>query len=186
MIIVKVAEKTVRDAGTSLLLCLGYQLLLVVAFSGTGIMFFGGYSKVTFSGNPTSNCIVLQLQSFKNFNSAFSTLLLLSMNLCGTFELDDLYKHPLGVAFYIFYMLFSFFFINIYIAIISLHYADSKDFYADEPRSVQKFVQEKWAFYKNLLMVRRKKLRGGEGNKQLVLFSSEHQFQCMGFIKKNL
>ncbi|KAH1007213.1 hypothetical protein HUJ04_004479 [Dendroctonus ponderosae] len=173
MIIVKVAEKTVRDAGTSLLLCWAYQLLLVVAFSATGIMFFGGYS-----------------QNFKNFNSAFSTLLLLSLNLCGTLELNDLYKHPLGIAFYILYMLVSFFFINIYIAIISLYYADSKDFYADEPRFMQKFVQQKWKFYKNLLMVRGRKMRGGEdeiNDDRIIKPKSGERYQdCFTIAKSRL
>lgn len=58
-------------------------------------------------------------------------------------------------------MLVSFFFMNIYIAIISLYYTDSKDFYADESSSVQKYIVEKWTYYKYLVFAKLKRLRGG-------------------------
>ncbi|XP_066139300.1 polycystin-1-like protein 2 [Euwallacea fornicatus] len=145
MVIVKIAEKTIKDAGLSLLICLTYQLLLLVAFSFGGIDLFGGESK-----------------DFRNLHTTFTNLLLMSLNLCPNFNLVALYRHPLGVAFYISFMLVSFFFFNIYIAIISLHYADAKNFYLDDSSSVHKYLVEKWTYYKYLLLTKVAKLRGGQ------------------------
>ncbi|KAL1514223.1 hypothetical protein ABEB36_003513 [Hypothenemus hampei] len=144
MVIVKTAEKTINDAGSSLLLCLIYQMMLVVVFSIAGVLLFGNGA-----------------EDFKSFRISFPTLLLLSLNLNSDFDLNILYRHPMGIPFYITYMLVSFFFINLYIAIINLHYADTKNFYDDTPNLIEKYLNEKWIYYKSLLTIKAKKLRGG-------------------------
>lgn len=91
---------------------------------------------------------------------------MLGPGLFNDFETEFANKHPLGITFYTLYMMFSLFFVTVYVAIISAYYADATDYYADEPGFVQKYVQDKWTYYKTLLMFRGKKLRGGQGNLQ--------------------
>ncbi|XP_066253472.1 polycystin-1-like protein 3 [Euwallacea similis] len=174
MVIVKVAEKTIKDASLSLLLCLIYQLLLVVTFSFGGMYLFGGESK-----------------DFRNLRTTFTNLLLLSLNLYPNLHLVAFYKRPLGVTFYISFMLVSFFFFNIYIAIISLYYADAKNFYLDDSSSVQKYLVEKWTYYKYLLLTKATKLRGGQDtakNDLLIIKpkSGERYANCFAIPKERL
>ncbi|XP_050309545.1 uncharacterized protein LOC126745651 isoform X5 [Anthonomus grandis grandis] len=145
MVIIKIAEKTISLSWKSLLVCMLYQTVYLIAFSAIFVIFISSSGK-----------------DFRDYPTAFTTLLLLSMNLYNNFNVKQFDNHPLGVLFYVVFMLFSLLFMTVYIAIVNIYYADAKDLYADDESQVKKFVQEKWKYYKNLLRVRRKNLRGGE------------------------
>ncbi|XP_076256850.1 uncharacterized protein LOC143194150 [Rhynchophorus ferrugineus] len=60
------------------------------------------------------------------------------------------------------YVMFSLFFVTIYIAIITLYFSKAKDYYSDDKSVVHQYVKKKWIYYTTLLKVRLQQLRAGQ------------------------
>ncbi|XP_074031697.1 location of vulva defective 1 isoform X14 [Leptinotarsa decemlineata] len=147
LLIIKIAEKTLTSSLGPIASIFLYHMLTIFIFTLVGMVFFGDQSN-----------------DFKDLLDSAVTLLLMSLSFHQDFDFSSL-KTPLHQSYYSFYMLISLFFLTLYVAIITISYAEAQVFYSKgQGYDVFDYLKEQYQYYKEVAEVklRNSRIRGGE------------------------
>nr|XP_023030426.1 uncharacterized protein LOC111518254 isoform X2 [Leptinotarsa decemlineata] len=147
LLIIKIAEKTLTSSLGPIASIFLYHMLTIFIFTLVGMVFFGDQSN-----------------DFKDLLDSAVTLLLMSLSFHQDFDFSSL-KTPLHQSYYSFYMLISLFFLTLYVAIITISYAEAQVFYSKgQGYDVFDYLKEQYQYYKEVagVKLRNSRIRGGE------------------------
>ncbi|CAH1185338.1 unnamed protein product [Phyllotreta striolata] len=146
MCIIRVVEKTLSLSRYYLISVFICHFHLIVVFTVAGFLLFGDDS-----------------EDFNRLTDSFVSLILASI---GFFSFDfDAFESPLHYFYFIAFVSSTMLIGTVYVAIISISFAESKNFYSNyREYNVVDFIREYLDYYKECAVVKWKKLRlkGGE------------------------
>lgn len=146
LVIVKVVERTLLLSAPALMGLFLCQLIFVLACSFYGIFKYGNRSF-----------------DFRSIANSIPNLFIISLNFYQDFDFAVL-RGGMGYIYYLMFMLVTLGIYTIYIAIITISYADAQFYYSNEEEyNVVNYVREQCEYYIEMLKIkcRRFRLRGG-------------------------